>query len=734
MKARIIVLAGAVFIAVSSSRIFAQATASPAPDTTAGKSATLGPVVVSATRSTTSVKSMPLHATVVSQAEVKKAPAQTIDQMLREIPSMNLPGAPYYTTDPTGQQTRMRGVTNSKVLMLVDGVPVHDPFYATTQWFKMPMSSVERIEVVRGGNSSLWGNLAVAGVVNVISKKPVDNSAQMDVNYQSMNTANLALAKNFISSNGLSLRVSGDLLRTDGYQTTPKAFLASVPGKSESSAKNGNGQVSLYYSPGGSYSAFVKGGYHQQNEIIGGYKYGSNLQKSTDGAAGLTRFIGEKSRAEFRAWGQKESFDKSNGAACYLASASSCNTTSVKSPLVQYANSHDDNPYDELGASAIFSTTDVTSFIGALQGGVDFRQLSGEDRATTYNRPTTTDGKAATVNRTNHGEGEQRFVGVFTQLRVTPVQRLEATLSARYDRWANINGISEMVKYTNNVAGATLGGPIRDSHLNSFNPTVSARLEVSDHFSVRGAGYKSFRAPGLNNLYRSFSSTTSITIANPDLKPETLTGGEFGGDLNFNSVSLGATVFQYNTKALIASYRVPNAASAPAAVLAICGATLSSCPATVNFNTNSQDSRARGLELVASWNPSARVGFNTSYTNTDSRYTHSTTGDPINAQLGAIPRAVHTLGMTSAITSKWNAYTSLRHTGGMFLDVNHTIHQKAFTLFNVSTSYRLANNYELYASGTNLSNVKYSDNGTTSAASQTLGMPRSVTGGMRLKF
>jgi outer membrane receptor for ferric coprogen and ferric-rhodotorulic acid len=70
----------------------------------------------------------------------------------------------------------------------------------------------------------------------------------------------------------------------------------------------------------------------------------------------------------------------------------------------------------------------------------------------------------------------------------------------------------------------------------------------------------------------------------------------------------------------------------------------------------------------------------------------------------------------------------------MFLDVNHTIRQKAFTLYNVSTSYKLASNYELYASATNLSNVKYSDNPTTSAASQTLGMPRSVTGGMRLKF
>ena len=86
------------------------------------------------------------------------------------MPGMNVSGAPFYTTDPTGHQTKMRGVTNSKVLVLVDGIPVHDPFYGTTQWFKVPLSSIDRVEVVRGGSSSLWGNLAVAGVVNIITR------------------------------------------------------------------------------------------------------------------------------------------------------------------------------------------------------------------------------------------------------------------------------------------------------------------------------------------------------------------------------------------------------------------------------------------------------------------------------------------------------------------------------------------------------------------------------------
>jgi outer membrane receptor protein involved in Fe transport len=70
----------------------------------------------------------------------------------------------------------------------------------------------------------------------------------------------------------------------------------------------------------------------------------------------------------------------------------------------------------------------------------------------------------------------------------------------------------------------------------------------------------------------------------------------------------------------------------------------------------------------------------------------------------------------------------------MFLDVNHTIEQSPFTLYNASTSYQFVKQLEVYGSVTNLTNEKYSDNSTTSAAGQTLGMLRSFTTGVRVKF
>ncbi|HWJ16000.1 MAG TPA: TonB-dependent receptor [Gemmatimonadaceae bacterium] len=719
----------AMAIALWPSRAAAQAT-TPADTTMRSLTA----VVVSATRASTTLERVPLHATVVSRAEILKSPAQTLDQLLRDIPGMNLPGAPYYTTDPTGQQTKMRGVTNSKVLMLVDGIPVHDPFYSTTQWFKIPLSSIERVEVLRGGSSSLWGNLAVAGVVNIVTRKPIDETAQADISYQSMNTTVASLSKNLAFANGISMRLSGDALRTDGYQTTPDAFLNTVPGKTASSATNQNAQVSLYYTPAGSFTGFLRAGYHRSNEDVGGYQYGANLQKGPDAAAGFTKFLGENARADVRAWGQYVSFDKSNGAGCYLASATNCNTTATNSPLVQYANSHDDNPYRELGASGVLSSVGAVGPLASAQAGVDFRSVGGEDRATTYNRPTTSSVSSATINRTNFGRGTQRFGGLFAQAKVSPVDRFEATVSLRYDYWTNTGGIAQMTKYTNGAAGATSGGSIADSHETSFDPSVSARLDVAKGLSLRGAAYKSFRAPGLNNLYRSFSSTTSITIANALLEPERLKGGEVGADWRTKSLNVGATWFQYNTSGLIASYKIPNAQAAPAAVVAICGATLANCPATVNFNTNGQDAISRGLELSGAWRVAPRLSIDGGYTYTDSHYSSATTGDPIDAQLGAVPKHLETLGTTWRLTSKWNAFVGARHNDAMFLDVNHTIYQPAFTLVNASTSYRATERVEVYGSVNNATDVKYADNGTTSAAGQILGLHRSFSSGLRLRF
>ncbi len=732
----------AVVVALYVGREPAQLTVSVSVGETAEADLTVGAVklaavVVSATRTTTTLDHMPEHTTVIGPADLAKAPAQTLDQLLREISGVNIGGAPFYVNDPTGAQTKFRGITsNGSVLVLIDGVPVLDPFYSTTEWFKMPLSAIDHIEVVRGGSSSLWGNQAVAGVINVITKRPVDNSTQIEANYGSLNTTIPSVTQNLVLGNGLSLRVSGDVLNTAGYQTTPAQYLNTVPGKAADQATNANAQVAAYYTPDTTISAFLRAGYHRQNEDIGGYLYGQNLQESPDAAGGFTKTFAGGARADVRFWGQYLTFDKYNGAGCYLASATTCNTTAATSPLVQYANSHDYNPYHEFGGSAILSSAALSGALASVQGGVDWRTDVGQDSSYTYNKPTSTMSTVGSqsLNRINFGSGQQQFVGVWSQIRVVPLARLEATASVRYDYWTNEAGIADMIKYTNGAAGSLIGGPVASSTWGSFDPSVLLRYAVDDHFSLRGGAYRSFRAPGLNNLYRSYSSSTSISIANPDLSPSTLLGGELGADLKEGIATFGVTAFYDYTKNLITTYVITSAAAAPASVTAICGANLSNCPANINLNTNGQNAQADGLEFTGSVRPTRSVTVDASYTRTYSYYTWTSTGSPIFVQLGAIPRNLATLGLTWDVTAKWDAYVGLHYSDFMYLDVNQTIPQPSFVLVGLSMSYRIASQVEVYGAVVNLTNVAYSDAGTTSAASETLGLPRTVTGGVRCQW
>jgi len=691
-------------------------------------------IVVTATRSDTTLAEMPMYTTVITQDQIRTSPAQTLDQLLRQVPGVNLPGAPYFVTDPTGNQIRMRGTTNSKVLVMVDGIPVLDPFYTTVQWFKVPLTSIERIEIIRGGNSSLWGNLAVAGVVNIVTRRPRDNRGEVTGSYGSMNTATGSMARDFVVNDSLGVRVSADVLNTDGYQTTPEQYLSTFPGKGTSSATIANARFSAYYTPSADFSAFVRGGYHRQNQDIGGYVYGTNLQESPDIAGGLVKSFGEGGSVSANVWTQYVGFDKNNGAGCYLQATNNCNTTSTTSPLVQYANSHDWNPYREVGGSAVYTKSLPRYLATTLQFGADYRKLYGQDYSTTFNRPTTTDVASATINRTNFGQGQQQFVGAFAQVRLVPLDPLQVTFSARYDYWSNTDGVATMTRYSNGIPGVPFGGEIADSNKGQFDPTLAFRYVVNDEIDLRGAASKSFRAPGLNNLYRSFSSTTSITIANPFLFPETLTGGEIGTDYRAPGREVNATAFIYNIENLIASYRITSAATAPPQVIAICGPTLSNCPANVNLNTNAQNGRSYGLELAGRLDLTPTLAVNAAYVYTRSYYTASSVGDPLGSQLGAVPTNLFTAGVTWQTTPVWRNFAGIRYTGGMYLDVAHTIPQGGFAVVDLSTSYRVDPGFEIYGSIVNLFGEKYSDSATTSASSKTLGMPFALTAGLRWSF
>jgi len=82
---------------------------------------------------------------------------------------------------------------------MVDGIPFNDPFFRTVDWARIPKNSIESLEVIRGGGAtSLWGNLAMGGVVNIVTRPPQDDKLSVYADYGSYNTLNTGFQVHYL--------------------------------------------------------------------------------------------------------------------------------------------------------------------------------------------------------------------------------------------------------------------------------------------------------------------------------------------------------------------------------------------------------------------------------------------------------------------------------------------------------------------------------------------------------
>jgi len=684
-------------------------------------------IFVSVSKRDSKLEDMPLHTSVLTSADLEASSATTLDQVLKNIPGLNFSAVPSTQTDPTGQSTKMRGLGNAKVLVLLDGVPVMDPFYLTTQWFKIPLSNIERVEIVRGGNSSLWGNMAVSGVINVVSKRAKDNSGQMDVSWGSRGSSELALLKNVRVSDTLGVQFFAQELNSKGYNMTPSDQVWRYPQKNTIDARDSNLQFTSFFNPRADLSATLKLGAHVQDQDIS-YNAGQNIQKSPDLTFSLSQSIDPLSSFNTSFWHQTVDFGKYNGASCYwqvtgstkCPSSSSVLSSQVNNNVVQYYTQYGLQNYSENGASAIFFQR-LGSILRDIQIGLDARELKAKDQEWFYAAPVNLS-TLQNLSSTTTGAGTQSFAGLFAQSSILPPilsDRLELTLSARLDAYSNTQR-----DITRTAVGAsTTGGKQDDTHKTALNPSFAARYTLSDSTSLRAATYQSFRAPGFNNTLRTYGSPNP-TIANPDLNPETLMGREWGVDYSSKVMSLSATYFFYDIHNMIATSNyqylgannINNSPFIPNLVQTICaGPTLSACGGKASFYSNEQDGQSQGYELSARWALNKDVQMNASLTRTSSLLTRNQASTaPTGTQIAGLPWNTAQLGLAWQLNAKTRLDVQARYIGKMLIDTTSTLgqvyDQGGVTVVNASLKQQLnkATDLSLYVS--NLFKRGYSEN------------------------
>ncbi|WP_461833591.1 TonB-dependent receptor plug domain-containing protein [Desulfothermus sp.] len=128
-------------------------------------------IVVTATRSPRSAEKVVADVDVVKEEDIKNSSATNIDDILRKLGGVDIRR---YTDVGFGPpiSVYIRGIGGSKkVMLMMDGVPLNSPITGFLNFNQFQLSSIERVEVVKGPFSSLYGSNAMGGVINIISKK-----------------------------------------------------------------------------------------------------------------------------------------------------------------------------------------------------------------------------------------------------------------------------------------------------------------------------------------------------------------------------------------------------------------------------------------------------------------------------------------------------------------------------------------------------------------------------------
>lgn len=129
-------------------------------------------VVVTATRDTEEIRKVPANVSVITKDQIEKSGATTIPEVLDKLESIQFRS---YSGNSSQALIDMRGFGGDnpfgKTLIMLDGRRLNRPDMSSINWLQIPLNNIERIEIIRGTSSVLYGDAAIGGVINIITKK-----------------------------------------------------------------------------------------------------------------------------------------------------------------------------------------------------------------------------------------------------------------------------------------------------------------------------------------------------------------------------------------------------------------------------------------------------------------------------------------------------------------------------------------------------------------------------------
>ena len=434
------------------------------------------------------------------------------------------------SANPSAQGVTLRalgGNASSRALVLLDGVPLADPFFGYIPFTALSADRLSGVRITRGGGSGPFGAGAVAGTVELVSATRADLPRYSGSAFYGSNDAMSVTGSVSPDLGGGYATLSGRFERGDGFLTTPDD--QRVPASVRARYRDWSAGLRAVAPIDPDTEVQFRGLLFGDNRTL---RF-RGADSSSEGQDASVRVV-HRGRWQVDALGYVQARDFGNRV---------ISSTNFRLTLDQR-----NTPSTGIGGKI-----EIRPPVGAdhvLRIGLDTRIAEGELFEDAYSTVT-----GLVTARRNAG-GTTSTTGLFVEDDWT-IGRLILTGGVRADRWTITDGF---FREANAAGGVTSDQRFPDRDGSAVTGRAGALFRASAAVALRVAGYTGFRLPTLNELYRPFVVFPVTTQANAGLGLEKLRGAEAGVDLRpARGVTIGVTAFYNRLDGAIANVTIgPN--------------------------------------------------------------------------------------------------------------------------------------------------------------------------------
>ena len=649
-------------------------------------------VTVTAYRAPLGSLESPVITRVLPERVLETTASVTMDGKMRQLPGVELfRRSSSLVANPTSQGISLRGLGStsaSRTLVTDDDVPLNDAIGGWIHWEEQPELAIDRMEVLRGGASDLYGSSAIGGVVNVVPLRPSRSMGEVRTSYGALGTYDTsALLETRLGAWGVL--ASGGAIGTDGFIQEAPFQRGPIDINSNMHGQNGvvdverdRGPLRLFLRGSGFNEARANGTPIQAN--------GTRLWRY---ATGADWHGPQNASATLRVYGSTEHYRQTF--------SSITNTPTVSNPACTFRCGETPTrfsltPDNELGASAHWNQPIGRELL--IVAGADVHDVRFWDRERTFGAT------AALTNLRDHQRDSAGYAeGMWTHSAWT------VTASSRFDWYQNYDG-HQVVWNGAMWTPAAKQPPQRDERL--FDPRMGISRRLGGHWALSASGFRAFRAPTPSELYRSTQVGNKLTLPNSSLRSERATGWETGVASEWRWGTVRASYFDTQVnRPIVAVTTNPN--SSPILLL--------------RENIGQIESRGLGVDFEVS--PKRWLAADGGY-----QYAHAVVSRGMQDRGNWIPEVAHNMASLNLRAFKPRLGTlslQSRMSGHQFDDDANLFLLHSYFRLDAFASHDIGSHLELFASGENLldRSIEVSKTPTTTLATR-----RVATAGLQIKL